>query len=288
VGVEAKPFVSVIIPCQNDSDRLYLCLNALYHQSYPYACYEVIVCDNNSTEDLYSICQQFPNVKYCQESKLGSYAARNKGLELAKGETIAFTDSDCIPHTDWLLEGVRSLVHSPGAGIVGGNIQFFFKGDRPNPSEYADSISYLRQWDYVTQEHYAAGANLFTWRKVFDEVGLFDDRLLNLGDKDWGQRVHAAGWEIVFSEKAIVWHPARDFRGLIQKARRQTRANYTLAQLRGERWQFSAGQFLPLGLNFWKGVLGDENLKGWREKLSFVAVIHCVKWAIAVTSICSI
>lgn len=53
----------------------------------------------------------------------------------------------------------------------------------PNPVEYADSLSYLRQWEYVTQEH-AAGANLFTWRKVFDEVGLFDERLLNLGDKD--------------------------------------------------------------------------------------------------------
>jgi glycosyltransferase involved in cell wall biosynthesis len=144
VVVEAKPFVSVVIPCQNDSDRLLRCLDALYHQSYPYARYEVIVCDNNSTEDIYSICQQFPNVQYCQESKPSNNAARNKGLELAKGEAIAFTDSDCIPHTDWLLEGVRSLLQVPGAGIVGGDIQFFFVGDRPNPIEYADSLSYLR------------------------------------------------------------------------------------------------------------------------------------------------
>lgn len=281
MAVEANPFVSVVIPCWNDGDRLYLCLKALYRQSYPYARYEIIVCDNNSTEDIYRICQQFPNVRYCHTGKPGNNAARNRGLELAKGEAIAITDSDCIPDSDWILEGVRSLMSTPTAGIVGGKIQFFFKGDRPNPVEYADSISYLRQWHYVTQEHYAAGANLFTWRKVFDEVGLFDERLLNLGDKDWGQRVYAAGWEVVYCEEAYVWHPARDFRGLIQKARRQTKANYILSRLRGDRWQFSARQFLPLGLDFWKGVLGDRNLKGWREKLRFVTVIHCVKWAIA-------
>jgi len=285
VEVEARPFVSVVIPCQDDGDRLKLCLNALYHQSYPYASYEVVVCDNNSTEDIDRICQQFPNVRYCHTATPGSYAARNRGLELAKGEAIAFTDADCIPDADWILEGVRSLLLSPGAGIVGGHIQFFFEGDRPNPVEYVDSLSYLRQWEYVTQEHYAAGANLFTWRKVFDEAGLFDERLLNLGDKEWGQRVHATQWEIVFAEQAVVWHPARATLGaLMAKARRQTRANHRIAELKGERLRGAIGRFLPLGWQFWKTVLGDENLKGWRDKLAFAYVIHRVKWAIALES----
>jgi GT2 family glycosyltransferase len=285
VVVEARPFVSVVIPCQDDGDRLKLCLNALYHQSYPYASYEVIVCDNNSTQDIERVCQHFPNVRYCHTTTPGSYAARNRGLELAKGEAIAFTDTDCIPNADWILEGVRSLVSSPSAGIVGGNIQFFFESARPNPVEYADSLSYLRQWEYVTQDHYAAGANLFTWRKVFDEVGLFDERLLNLGDMDWGQRVHATTWEIVFSEKAVVWHPARaTLRALMTKAQRQTRANHRIAELKGKRLKGAIGRFLPLGLNFFKSVLRDENLKGWRDKIAFVYVIHRVKWAIALES----
>jgi len=292
--VEARPFVSVVIPCRDDGNRLQLCLNALYHQSYPYASYEVTVCYNNSTEDINRICQQFPNVRYCHMVTPGSYTARNRGLELAKGEAIAFTDADCIPDADWILEGVRSLVSSPSTGIVGGNIQFFFESDpcgiceaaRPNPVEYADSLSYLRQWEYVTQEHYAAGANLFTWRKVFDEVGLFDERLLNLGDKEWGQRVHATQWEIVFSENAVVWHPARTtLRTLIAKARRQTKANHRIAELKGERLKGAIGRFLPLGWRFWKTVLGDRNLPTWREKVRFVWVIHRVKWAIALVSL---
>jgi cellulose synthase/poly-beta-1,6-N-acetylglucosamine synthase-like glycosyltransferase len=176
---------------------------------------------------------------------------------------------------------VSALQSQPDVGIVGGGIRFFFKQSRPTPAEYADSLSYLRQQAYVEQEHYAAGASFFTRKAVLEQVGGFDERLLNLGDKEFGQRVYGAGWQVVYCDAAYVWHPARDFRGLIQKARRQTRANYKLAQLRGERWQFSAGQFLPLGVSFWRGVLRDGNLKGWREKLGFVAVIHCVKWAIA-------
>jgi len=74
------PFVSVIIPVRNNRNCLQKCLYALYFQSYPYNQFEVIVVDNNSTEDLYSLCQQFPNVRYCQEFKPGNNAARNMGI----------------------------------------------------------------------------------------------------------------------------------------------------------------------------------------------------------------
>jgi GT2 family glycosyltransferase len=115
---------------------------------------------------------------------------------------------------------------------------------------------------------------------VFDAVGLFDERLLNLGDKDWGQRVYAAGWEIVFAEKAIVWHPARaTMKTLIGKARRQTKANYRLAELKGEKLKRSWTAFLPLGWRFFKAVLGDTMLQTWREKVTFIWVIHRVKWS---------
>jgi glycosyltransferase involved in cell wall biosynthesis len=277
VVVEAEPFVSVIIPVYNDRDRLLQCLEALQTQSYSH--FEIIVVTNGNSQDM---GQPLPHVRYYHEPKQGSYAARNCGITHAQGSIIACTDSDCISSPDWLAHGVRSLQAHPSAGIVGGGIRFFFKRpNRPTPAEYADSLSYLRQQAYVEQEHYAAGASFFTRKVVLEQVGGFDERLLNLGDKEFGQRVYASGWQVVYCEAAYVWHPARDFRGLIQKAQRQTLANYTLCQLRGERWQFSARQFLPLGLNFWRGVLGDTNLKDWREKLGFVAVIHCVKWAIA-------
>ncbi len=273
------PFVSVIIPVQNDRTRLQTCLQALYYQTYPYHRYEVIVVDNNSTEDIPSITQQFANVQYTTEAKPGNNAARNQGLSIARGEFIAFTDADCIPDREWLAEGVRSLLTNPDAGIIGGVIQFFCQGDRPTPVEYADSVCYLQQAVYVKRDRYAAGANLFTRRSVFEQVGGFEERLLNLGDKEWGQRVAAAGFEVRYAERAIVHHPARvTLSALLTKARRQTQAQITLGELRGEC--LPRVSFLPMSWQFFCQVWRDEQLPTLKEKLQFVWVMHRVKWTI--------
>lgn len=279
------PFVSVIIPVYNDGDRLVRCLNALYFQQrYPYSRYEVIVV-NNSTEAIEPICQPFPNVRYCWELKPGSYAARNRGIAHARGEILAFTDSDCIPHRDWLVEGVRSLQAHPQAGIVGGHIEFFFRGDRPTVVEYADSVCYLQQPVYVSRDHYGATANLFTWRKVIEQVGGFDERLLNLGDKEFGQRVYGAGWAVEYVPGAIVFHPARaTLQELLGKARRQTQANRVLCQLTGQ--PVPKCSCLPMEWRFFRTVWGDEKLPGWRAKLEFIWVMHCLKWAIGWELLC--
>jgi glycosyltransferase involved in cell wall biosynthesis len=274
------PFVSIVIPVHNDRARLPTCLQALYYQTYPYHRYEVIVVDNNSTEDIPSIAQQFPNVQYTMEAKPGNNAARNRGLSIAKGEFIAFTDADCIPDREWLAEGVRSLLANPDAGIIGGAIQFFCQGDRPTPVEYADSVCYLQQAVYVQRDRYAAGANLFTRRSVIQHVGGFEERLLNLGDKEWGQRVAAAGFGVRYEERAIVHHPARaTLSALLAKARRQTQAQITLGELRGEC--LPRISFLPMGWQFFCHVARDENLPTLKEKLQFVWIMHRVKWAIA-------
>jgi GT2 family glycosyltransferase len=274
-----SPTVSVVIPCHNDRDRLIQCLQALQNQTYDN--FQVIVCDNNSTENIYSVCQEF-EVFYCREEKPGNNAARNTGIRYSQGQVIAITDSDTIPHPDWILEGVEALYSSASVGIVGGDIRFFFQHDKPNLVEYADSISYLRQRDYIEQERYAAGANLFIKWDVFEKSRGFDERLLNLGDKEFCQRVWALGWKILYAPQAIVYHPARfTLRSLLSKARRQTRANVVLARLRREDLRLSLTQFLPMGCRFYRDLWRDRNLSSLLAKLGFVWVIHRLKWAIA-------
>jgi glycosyltransferase involved in cell wall biosynthesis len=266
------PFVSAIVPCYNNSAQLQKCLSALYFQSYPYDRYEVIVVDNGSTEDLFTLCQQFPNVRYCYERKRGSYAARNKGLKLAQGEVIAFTDSDCLPDRDWLTQGVRALAE---ADIVAGHIEFFFQQALPNPVEYADALSHLNQALYVTQGYGATG-NLFVWARVFREVGPFNGEMTHLGDREWGQRATAAGNVIVYSEAAWVGHPARsNLRELTQKVTAQARAK---RQLEPVEFLRSLKLMMPLSLRFYRSVWGDSNLPTIGSKLQFISVIHWLKW----------
>jgi GT2 family glycosyltransferase len=267
--------VSVIIPVYNDT-RLRLCLAALQRQTYQN--FEVIVVDNHSTEDIQSICELF-GVRYYSETQPGSYAARNRGIAEAVGEIIALTDADCIPDPNWLFWGIQAVAISP---LIGGAIQFCFQGKHPTGVEYIDSLSYLRQQDYVMQEHYAASANLFVHRSVFEAVGRFDQRLINLGDKEFCQRADAAGFRVAYCPNAMVWHPARTtLQALLHKARRQARASVKLAALRGE--PAPQANFLPLGWAFWRAVATDPKLPRLSQKLMFVAVIHSLKWVIAYT-----
>jgi cellulose synthase/poly-beta-1,6-N-acetylglucosamine synthase-like glycosyltransferase len=274
-----NPTVSVIIPCYNDGDRLQKCLQALRCQNYDN--YQVIVCDNNSTENIYSVCKDF-NVTYCHEEKPGNNAARNTAIRQSQGEILAITDSDTIPHPDWIKQGVKALYRSDAIGMVGGEIRFFFQTDKPNIAEYADYISYLRQQDYIEQEHYAAGANLFIRWAAFEQSGGFDERLLNLGDKEFCQRTWALGWQIVYAPLAIVHHPARpNMRSLLAKTVRQTRANWRLAQLRQEPIRLYLYHFLPLGWRFYWAVWRDRNLSSPLHKIRFTWVLHRLKGAIA-------
>lgn len=94
------PFVSVVIPVFNDAERLEMCLRALEDQTYPADRYEVILVDNGSDASMEGLAAGFAGTRVAYEDRPGSYAARNKGVSLARGEVVAFTDSDCVPYRD--------------------------------------------------------------------------------------------------------------------------------------------------------------------------------------------
>lgn len=204
------PFVTVIIPVYNDAKRLQQCLNLLERQTYPQAFYEIIVVDNNSTENLQPIVAQFAQAKYIVEKTPGSYSARNTGLAIAKGEVLGFTDSDCVPALDWIEKGVAQIRTHPDCGFVAGQINFFFQeSDNPNPTELFDSLYFLQQEKYVREEQFGATANLFTTPEIFSNVGLFNTELKSGGDREWGKRVYAAGYKQIYAADVKISHPAR-------------------------------------------------------------------------------
>jgi glycosyltransferase involved in cell wall biosynthesis len=202
--------VSVVIPVFNDLLRLESCLNALVSQTYPRELYEIVVVDNASTEDVKSLVEKYEKVVYLYEQKPGSYAARNKGLSVAKGEIVAFTDSDCVPANDWIEQGVKALQDNPGCGLVGGAITLFYKNpNRLTGVEVYESLSGFPQQKYIEEDCFGATANVFTFRKVIDDVGEFNTELKSGGDAEWGKRVAAAGYPLCFVDCVRVEHPAR-------------------------------------------------------------------------------
>jgi glycosyltransferase involved in cell wall biosynthesis len=236
---EQKKFVSVIIPVYNDSDRLKFCLQALARQTYPKHLYEAIVVDNGSDENqkIEAVVEQFDRASIAFENIPSSYAARNKGISLAKGEIIAFTDSDCIPADDWLERGVANLLNSSDRSIVGGKVEFFFQNpDRPNTIELYESLTAIPQQYFVEIDKFAATANLFTYKNVFDRVGYFNETLKSSGDREWGMRLSSSGDRIIYAEDTCIRHPARySYRQLHQKIIRLAGGFYDLGKLTMKR-----------------------------------------------------
>ena len=72
--------VSIIVPVFNAAASLGDCLDALLRQDVPAASYEVIVVDNNSTDDSMAVARQRPTVRLLSETRQSAYAARNRGI----------------------------------------------------------------------------------------------------------------------------------------------------------------------------------------------------------------
>ena len=203
------PFVSVVVPVFNQSTVLTKCLQALEEQKYSQDRYEVVVVDNGSSSSVEPLVRRYPHARAAFESRPGSYAARNTGVSLAHGQILAFTDADCLPAPDWIERGVAALRANPACGLVGGAIEVFHAGPRPTWVELWDCTRGLQQKRYVQSGGYAATANAFTFKHVFDAVGPFDAAMKSSGDVEWGRRAGAKGYRAIYAPDAHVRHPAR-------------------------------------------------------------------------------
>lgn len=209
---------SVIIPTYNDWARLGQCLSALEEQTIDKDEYEVIVV-NNGENDTIPVDFYLPgNAQIIHEPKPGSYIARNKGAEIARGDILAFTDSDCIPDPDWLLHAERAY-RKQETDLVGGKVQIF----RPEGgNKYAYIYGYYTAFPQHRDVPLGKGvtANLFIKRSIFKNAGRFNSSIKS--GEDWGftLRCTQMGYRMIYSDDVLVLHPARSVSAIFKKVYR--------------------------------------------------------------------
>lgn len=207
-------FFSVVIPTYNRKPILEKCLNALEHQHFDskwIAGYEVVVVDDGSTDStvewLIQQAHDFPHVRLLQQDHQGPAAARNLGVEQAKGDTIIFIDSDLVV-TDQFLQAHAATLQQGEQDL--GSDRLFTYGWVINTCNFDDPTSEPFKVTDYSQAYFATG-NVAIARHWLIQAGLFDTRFQLYGweDLELGVRLKQFGLKLIKCPAAVGyhWHP---------------------------------------------------------------------------------
>ncbi len=206
---ETFPYVSVVIPVFNGQKSTRICLESVLAQDYPLDCYEVIVVDNNSTDETPRIVQEYPVLMLQEKEIQTSYAARNRGIQNSRGEIVAFIDATCVSGRNWLSELVKSF-NDPKVAASGGAV----KGYPPTTlvERYIHSTHMYEDYQDREQEFLPIllTGNLAVRRTILLELGGFRANLFTIGDIDLGWRIQLqTKQKVICTRDAIVYHVHR-------------------------------------------------------------------------------
>jgi len=189
---------SVVIPTLNSS-TLARTLLALEHQTVDSAKVEVIVIGMDEQLKFNEWVKFYPT-----GHRLFPGAARNQGVAHASGDVVAFTDSDCLPEPNWLAV-LAERFGDPAVTVVGGGVAF----KAENYWTLADNIGMFHE--YLTslppgQREQLPSLNLAIRRRVFLDVGGFDEKRRTGEDSDLTIRLRQKGHVLHFEPRAVVIH----------------------------------------------------------------------------------
>ena len=121
-----NPFISIIIPTHNRSNLLQQTVDTLLAQTYPSDRWELILVDNNSSDDtarvIAALVARDDHVRGLSEPRKGAHFARNSGALAAKGEILYFTDDDMLAEPDMLERIVEGFETDESVASVTGKV----------------------------------------------------------------------------------------------------------------------------------------------------------------------
>ena len=173
-----NPLVSCIVPVFNGERYIQQALESIHQQTYLHL--EIIVVDDGSTDNTKEVVKNLDfSVQYIGQANKGPAGARNHGISLAKGDFVAFLDSDDLWHREKLTKQVERFQAEPKLDVCVTHLSHFEDAEQGRKE-----ILYLGKRrlhnipGYVTQ-------TLLSRRNTFEKVGFFDPNLRHGDANDW-------------------------------------------------------------------------------------------------------
>jgi mycofactocin system glycosyltransferase len=204
--------VSIIIPVRNRPDDIEGCLQSLGELNYPDNKLEIIVVDDASTDRTPDVVGRYPvRLIRLKHHKQASYC-RNLAARQARGDILAFIDSDCLADPAWLRELVPAFKDAK-LGACGGVVDSYFNVNGLDRYEKVKSSLNVSSWFKRSQKNdpffYLPACNLLVRRQLFLELGGFKEELVVGEDVDLCWRLRKRGHQIEYRPEGRVYHKHR-------------------------------------------------------------------------------
>lgn len=213
------PFVSVVIPCRNESRFIQKCLQSVLSSDYPPDRFEVIVSDGLSDDGTRIIVEEMRRgdvrLRMVDNPRRTTPAALNRAIEDSKGEIIVRMDAHAGIASDYVRRCVETLISS-GADNVGGIMHTTPSVEGALARAIAASISHPFG---VGNSRFRIHSSAPIWvdtvfggcyrRQVFDRIGLFNEGLLRGQDMELNLRLRRAGGRILLDPAIESWYHPR-------------------------------------------------------------------------------
>ncbi len=201
----AKPFVSIIIPSYNSARTIRRCLQSLRRLQTTMT-FEIFLIDsgNDSTADI--VRSEFPEVVLIKrEEKTPPGAARNLGIQRARGKLLAFIDSDCVAEPDWLDQMVRSMQENQ-ANIVCGALKNGTPWNPVGTTAYYIEFSEFLPGSRRKYLQIISGGNVGMKKSVLEKHGLYYNQFEASEDTLLAWELIQRGEKILFDPRIRVAH----------------------------------------------------------------------------------
>jgi glycosyltransferase involved in cell wall biosynthesis len=198
----AGPLVSVVMPVYNGERYLADAIESILAQSY--RTLELILVDDGSSDGSADLARRFgAALRYEYQANAGQSAARNRGIQLARGPLLAFLDNDDYWSTEKLALQVAALVFDPSLEAVFGHVRQFM-----SPDLDPEAAARVRFHAEVMPGH-VPGAMLIR-REAFDRVGPFDPQFRVGEFVHWYARATEVGLRTVLLPDVVLHRRLHD------------------------------------------------------------------------------